>query len=101
MSDEIQAHSAADDEDAPCGVQLGKINVSPDEVIAHSAAAREVSPICIVNMVDADEEPGPDDVIAHSATQDEDAPCVVQLGKSNAAPEEAVGSSGCVIQLND
>ena len=28
--DEVVAHSAADDEDAPCVVQLGKSNVSPD-----------------------------------------------------------------------
>ena len=51
---DIRKHSFGDDDAAPCGVQLGKITATPDDVLAHSA--------------DSD---------------DDAAPCGVQLGKVN------------------
>lgn len=68
MSDEPQAHSSSDDDDAPCGVQLGQANAPDDDVIAHSARAAGQAVACGAQL-------------GVTGDDGDDAPCGAQLGQ--------------------
>ena len=42
--DDVQAHSAGDDDEAPCGIQQGVTFDTSDDVTAHSAEDEEDNP---------------------------------------------------------
>ena len=70
--EKIRAHSAAEGDDAPCGVQFG---LEAEDVTAHSAAEGDDAPCGVQFGLEAE------DVTAHSA--DDDTPveaCGVQFG---------------------
>ncbi len=49
-NDDVIAHSAGDDEDAPCGIQFGAAAVPGDDVIAHSVEAPTDGVACGVQL---------------------------------------------------
>jgi hypothetical protein len=69
--EKIRAHSAAEGDDAPCGVQFGLA----EDVTAHSAAEGDDAPCGVQFGLEAE------DVTAHSADDDTPAEaCGVQFG---------------------